>query len=371
MGKHNAPAPAPDYAGIMAAQAAQAQSQQQANIAQQQLDWAKQTYAQDQKQVQPLIDRMTRGMDQQYDYAQQQKDFWDQNYKPLEQSFAAKAQHWDTPERREQRAGEVGAEVAQQFKGAQDAAAQQLRDFGVDPSSPRYAATSLLGKLGQAGATAGSQNMARHAVEQEGLQLQQGAINVGRGYPGAINQSYGGAQNSANSAVGGINATSANGSAMMGTPTQWSGLSNQALGQWGNQASNNYNNYLQGFQFANTPMSSGIGSALGLIGGSILGNSKFMGALADGGSVPVAASPSMGANTDDIPARLNAGEFVMPKEAVSWFGEKAMHDMIIKAQKERAQTEQQSGAVPDVMPARAEAPRLISGQKPVAALPAR
>lgn len=361
----------PDYAGIMAAQAAQQQMAQQNAIARDQLNWAKQTYADNQKQIQPIIDRTTRSMDQQYDYAQQQKDFYDQTYKPMEEDFVNTAKTYDSPDYQEYRAGQAASGVAQQFEGARQAAAQQLKDYGIDPSSGRYASTDLASRATQAAAAAGAANQTRDAVINEGLQLKQAAVNIGRGYPGAVNQTYGGAQNSGNSAISGINTSAMTGSSMMGNPTQWAGLGNQALGTWGNIANNNYSNYMQGYQFQNTPQSSGIGSALGLIGGSLAGNSAFISKLADGGSVPVAASPSMGANTDDIPARLNAGEFIMPREAVSWFGEKAMHDMIIKAQKERAQTEQQSGAVPDVMPARPEAPRLISGPKPVAALPAR
>jgi hypothetical protein len=69
--------------------------------------------------------------------------------------------------------------------------------------------------------------------------------------------------------------------------------------------------------------------------------------FADGGPVPMGASPSMGQQTDDIPAQLNAGEFVIPKDAVAWYGEKYMHGLIEKAQKDRQTTEQRTGAVPD------------------------
>jgi hypothetical protein len=361
----------PDYAGIIAAQAAQRQTAEQAAIAREQLAWAKQTYADNQKQIQPVLDRTVRGMDQQYDFTKQQQDFYTGNYQPLEQDFIETARNYDTPEYQDYRAGRAAAGVAQQFEGARLAAEQQLKDFGVDPSSPKYASTALGSRLSQAAATAGAANQERNAVTNEALALKQSAINVGRGYAGNVNAGYGGAAAVGQGAVGGVNTSAMTGSQMMGNPTQWAGLSNQSMGTWGNIANNNYSNYMQGYQIQNTPQSSGVGSALGLIGGSLAGNPAFIKALADGGPVSPEASPSMGANTDDIPARLNAGEFIMPREAVSWFGEKAMHDMIIKAQKERSQIEQQSGAVPDLMPARPEAPRLISGPKPVAALPAR
>lgn len=371
MGKSSAPAPAPDYAGIMAAQAAQQQMAQQNAIARDQLDWAKKTYADNQKQIQPILDRTVRGMDQQYGFTNQQQDFYTNKYQPLEADLIDTAKKYGSEDYQDYRAGQAASAVAQQYEGARQAAAQQLKDYGVDPSSGRYAATDLASRVSQAATSAGAANMERDRVINEGLALKQNAVNVGRGYAGNINAGYGTAAGVGQGAVGGVNSSAMTGSQMMGNPTQWAGLGNQALGTWGNIANNNYANYMQGYQFQNTPQSSGVGSALGLIGGSLAGNPAFIAAMADGGPVPSEASPSMGVNTDDIPARLNVGEFIMPREAVSWFGEKAMHDMIIKAQKERAQTEQQSGAVPDVMPARPEAPRLISGPKPAAALPAR
>lgn len=355
----------PDFAGIISAQAAANQTQLLGQLAQRQFDWAKQQWESDKATAQPVIDRLIRGMDQQYKYAEEQKKFYDETYRPIEQEFARKAMEYDTPERREQAAGEAGADVAQQFAGAQAAAAQQLRDFGVDPSSPRYASTALIGKLGQAGATAGAQNMARKNVEMTGLGMMQNAINTGRGYPGAINQTF---QTGNQSGMGGVNSAlgvTQSGAQTMGTAPQYYGMQNQALGMWGNMNAQNYQNYLEGYKFANTPQSSGLGSLAGLAGGILGGMMKFE----EGGAVPAEASPSRGAAIDDIPARLNEGEFIMPKEAVSWFGEKTMHDMIIKAQKQRAELEQQSGAVPDVMPARPENPTIVSGGKPPSALP--
>lgn len=370
MGKSSTPAPMPDFAGIAAAQASQAAASQQAQISREQLAWAKETYAQNQQQIQPILDRMVRGMDQQYGFTQQQQDFYTNNYQPLEADLIDTAKKYGSEDYQEYRAGQAASAVAQQYEGARQAAAQQLKDYGVDPSSGRYAATDLASRVSQAAASAGAANMERDRVINEGLALKQNAVNVGRGYAGNINAGYGGSAAVGQGAVGGINSSAMTGSQMMGNPTQWAGLGNQALGTWGNTASNNYSNYMQGYQYANTPQSSGIGSALGLAGG-IAANAAMAGMFADGGPVPALASPSAGAETDDVPARVNVGEFIMPKEAVSWFGEKAMHDMILKAQRQRAETEQQSGAVPDVMPMRPEAPRLISGPKPVAALPAR
>lgn len=363
MGKSSAPSPMPDFAGIISAQAAANQTQLLGQLAQRQFDWAKQQWESDKATAQPVIDRLIRGMDQQYKYAEEQKKFYDEAYKPLEADFARKATEYDSPQRREQAAGEAGAEVAQQFAGAQAAAAQQLRDFGVDPSSPRYAATALVGKLGQAGATAGAQNMARKNVEMTGLGMMQNAINTGRGYAGAINQTF---QTGNQSGQGGVNSAlgvTQSGAQTMGTAPQYYGMQNQALGMWGNMNAQNDQNRLEGYKFANTQQSSGLGSALGLAGGILM--SRFE----EGGAVPDAASPTSGQAIDDVPARLTAGEFVMPKAAVEWFGEKHFHQLIDKASKERQQMHQQTGAVPDVGRATPEDPTFVSRSQPPAALP--
>src|SRR5690606_33982391 len=104
---------------------------------------------------------------------------------------------------------------------------------------------------------------------------------------------------------------------------------------------------------------SGIGSLLGLglsamgTGGAFASGGALAlleegGAVDDidgggGGAVPVEMSPSGGAAIDDIdavspggPARLNAGEFVMPEDATSWYGEKFFQNLIKKARDEKA-----------------------------------
>lgn len=69
-------------------------------------------------------------------------------------------------------------------------------------------------------------------------------------------------------------------------------------------------------------------------GGGVLprGNS---GGPTTGGFVPRSASPSQGRQTDDIPARLNADEFVMPRDVVHWKGQEFFQKLIQQARKSR------------------------------------
>jgi hypothetical protein len=62
--------------------------------------------------------------------------------------------------------------------------------------------------------------------------------------------------------------------------------------------------------------------------------------MAEGGAIPMSRSPSRGRRTDDIPAkvndtgediRVNAGEFIMPRQTVQWYGHKFFQDLIKKS----------------------------------------
>lgn len=85
------------------------------------------------------------------------------------------------------------------------------------------------------------------------------------------------------------------------------------------------------------------------------------------GVVPDEASPTGGEAVDDVKAQLTAGEFVMPKDVVSWYGEKYFYNQIAKAQAEREAAKQSTGAVPEEGPEQPGPTTFRSGD---AALPA-
>jgi hypothetical protein len=55
-----------------------------------------------------------------------------------------------------------------------------------------------------------------------------------------------------------------------------------------------------------------------------------------GGFVSHDLSPSNGANTDDVSAQLNAGEFVVPKDVTAWLGQQHFYKLMAQARKARA-----------------------------------
>lgn len=58
-------------------------------------------------------------------------------------------------------------------------------------------------------------------------------------------------------------------------------------------------------------------------------------AMTSGGNVPQSASPSQGRQTDDVNARLNAGEFVIPRDVVHDRGTAFFQKLISQSRKLR------------------------------------
>lgn len=375
-GKNDAPPP-PDYTPI--AQANEASAKYAFEIGKQQLAWAREQYANDRQIVDLVVNSAMRRQDVNDQSAAADRRRYEQLYQPLEDTAIREARDFASPERERFEMARAEAAVAQQAEAARRNATQNLESYGVDPSSTRFAALDLGARVQQAAAQAGAGNQARAQTEAVGRALRSEAINVGRGYPGQVAGTYGTALQSGNSAVNSALAGTASGANTMGTGAQWTGMGNQALGNWGNAVNQGYQNQLAAFN-ANQQASSGIGSLLGagvgLLGmstqGTLLGGLMSGAALAaeggsitPGGNVPTEASPTRGQAIDDVPARLTAGEFVVPKDVASWKGEEFFQKLIdgSRKAKESATAKPKYALVPPQQPTFAS--------RPVGALPTR
>lgn len=326
-GKAKAPPP-PDYSAIAAA--SERAAKMNYDLGMQQLAWAKDQYAQDREVTDKVVAAALRTQGINERNAAEDRAFYMQNYRPLEQDLVDDAQTYLAAGRREFEGGRAAAAVTQQYDQARAAATQQLESFGVDPTSTRYAALDLGMRTQQAAAAAAAQTQGIQNAENTRRALRSEAINVGRGYPGQVAATYGTALQAGNQAVNSGLATTASGANTMGTGTQWAGLSNQSLGIWGNTLNMSYQNQLDAYK-ANQQSSSGWGSALGLGLGLLttpLKGTMLGGMFEDGGQVPDVASPTAGGAIDDVPARLNVGEFVVPKDVVAWKGEEYFQKLI-------------------------------------------
>jgi len=342
-GKSDAPDP-PNYKPL--AEASEKSAEYAYASAERQQDWAEKVYAENKVVSDIVIDKALGALDRQEEDAARARDRYQNLFEPLEEQLAHDADTYATPERQEYEAGKAEADVAAQFEQARNTAQERLEQFGVDPSQTRQGALDLGTRVAEAAAQASAGNQARTQTENIGRALRSEAINVGRGYPGQIQQSMAGAGQSGNQAVNTGLATTASGAQTMGTGQGWQGLGNQAIQGWGNVLNAGYQNQLAQFN-ANQNASSGWG---GLLGTALGVGTMFIeegGAIPDpngGGPVPVEASPSGGALPDDVPAeiegggsaRLNAGEFVLPEDVMKWRGEQWAQKEIIKARKEMA-----------------------------------
>lgn len=378
MGGKSSPPPPPDYGPIAAASKESAELSYK--LGREQLDWARERYGQDKAVADRVIGQALDTQAQNNQNAQRDRARYEGIYQPLENDLARDAASYASPERKELEMGRAGATVASQYDAQRRGAMQRLESFGVDPTSTRYAALDVGMRAAQGAAQAAAMNQAGQVVDATGRALRSEAINVGRGYPGQVAQTYGTALQAGNQAVNSGVVTTASGANTMGTPTQWQGMGNQALGTWGSTLNAGYQNSIAGFN-AEQNASSGWGSALGLIGGigsSLINGAKTVGGAAGlaalipsyedggaipdtmpttGGRIPASASPTGGAATDDVSARLNVGEFVFPRDVMQWKGEEWAQKEITKARQARKQG---SPARPEMKPALPARPTFVS-----------
>lgn len=335
------PPPPPDYSALAAASEKSAQYAYQ--LGQDQLTWAKEQYSQNRDVSNSVIDAALGTLDTNNANAAEDRSRYQTIFQPLEEQLAVDAQNYASPQREEQEAGRAEAAVSQTMETARNAAQQKLEAYGVKPGDTRMAALDYQSRIAGAAAQAGAGNQARQVVDDKGRALRSEAINVGRGYPGQIAQEYGTATQAGNQGVNAGLATTASGAQSMGTAPQWQGLGNQAIAQWGNILNTGYQNQLSAYQAQNAA-SSGIGGAVGAVGGLLTAFMKEGGVAppanpvgahpSAGQYVPPNASPTGGAAIDDVPARLNAGEFVVPKDVVGWKGEEFFQKLIMGARKQ-------------------------------------
>ena len=360
MGGKSSPPPPPDYTPI--ANASKEAAEISAQLGREQLAWAKEQYASDKQITDKVVNQFLSTQEINAATAAADRARYEKIYQPLEEKLVAEAETYASPERQAMEEGRAQAAVAQQFEQARDSSMRQLESFGVDPTSTRAAALDIGLRAQQAASQAAAGNQARLATEATGRALRSEAINVGRGYPGQIAGQYGTA---IQAGAGGVNAAlaqTASGAQTMGTAPQYMGLQNQSLGTWSGALNAGYQNQIAAYNAAN--QDSGWGTALGLVGSAAI---KFLadGGPTDGGGVPNEASPSDGAAIDDVPARLTAGEFVVPKDVAAWKGEEYFQKLIDQSRKAKGE----ASAKPAIGYAPAEKPTFVS--RPAGALPLR
>lgn len=342
-GKNKAPK-APNYQGLI--KLATDQANKYNAMADQQFAFFKEQYANDQAVNKQVVDAALARQQEADKWAQEDRTRWQTQFQPQEDKLIADANSYGSQERQDYESGKAQAAVAESYEANRQSAARNLESYGIDPASTRYAALDAGSRIAQAASAAAAGQQARDAAIKTGQDLRTQAIQVGLTYPGISNAEMNTGIQSGNAGVNSQLATTTSGGNTMGTAPQYAGISSGNVSSAGNLMNNQYQNQLAAQQ-ANQNSSSGFGSILG----AGLGIASNMGWLADGGAIPEQVSPSGGTAVDDVPARLSAGEFIVPKDVLSWKGEEFFQKVIDNARQAKPQATAQPTFTRQAIPA--------------------
>jgi hypothetical protein len=330
MGKKSTPK-APDLGPY--SDALQQQGEWAFLTSQEQLKWAREQDASNRELLQQVLGPQLEAQSNQAEWAKKDRARYEGVYQPLEDNLIKDFQDYGSEERLGRNRGRAMADVASSFDAQRRNALQRLEGFGVDPSQTRNAALDVAMRTQQGAAMAAAGTNATRIDEDKARALRADAINIGRGMPSQVAQSYGQSVAAGNSAMGGANSTFGTSAGAIGSPGSFAGLGQSGATGAGGMASQGFQNQLAGYnaqQQANAGLYSGIGSAVGMAA-----------MLADGQrpkdqAIPttpghIASGPGNGSGIDDqVPAtivnpqtgaqmgdaRLSTDEYVIPADVV-------------------------------------------------------
>lgn len=346
--KSDAPA-APDYSGLIAQSNANASHAN--DLADKQFAWAQDTYNQNKGVTDQINANMIQAQNDQLKNSEADRSRYESEFQPQEDALVNDANTYAGADNMDRMRGRAESSVSQAGEAQRQASMRDLESYGINPGAVRYAGLDTGIRSQQAAAQAAAGSQSDLATEATGRALRSEAINVGRGYPGQSVGETGASVGAGGAAAGSTLATTASGANTMGTAPTWSGLANSATNTSVNAMNTSYNNQMQNYN-ANNQGWQALGGIAGTIGGAAVGgymrgpSGQAMFAagggevpdnLGDGaqGAVPVNASPSRGQAIDDVDAKLSPGEFVVPKDAVAWLGEKHFQNLIQKARQDK------------------------------------
>ncbi len=282
-----------------------------------------------------LIERYIDNMEKQDRFADEQRDYYESTFKPIEQQMAKDAAEYDSKENVERRQGIAAAATNQQFSNAQQQTARMLSRYGVNPNSSAFAQTNAKLMRDQALASAGAQTGAAFDTMDKAIALRAGASNFGRNMPNTAANYY----TLGNASAGGAMGTS---SAMQGQVAANTAMMQQGFNtsMQGNESAANlymsdYNARMQAAQAQNQAISgivglgvtAGIGALAAPTGFGMQGAANSMAGRnifamkADGGAIHSGGGKVRGEGDgsgidDKVPALLSDGEYVIPADVV-------------------------------------------------------
>ena len=313
-----------DQSGMYAAIASANAANQAYQLGEQQLQWSKDVW----NQEQPLITEAEnaqiavsnedlKAMQDQDTFANEQEAIYNQYYAPLEATYVNQAENWASPANTALVTGQARAGVASNVQQGINTSKEQLEAYGVKPNDPRFAGLYAGANVMGAAAEAGAGTTAAQNLKLQQLGLEEGAINTGRGVAGSTstmtNAGTSAGQGSAQGASGAAGTSQSNlqaGSNAFTAPVNWFNSGANNMGVYVN-AVNGVNNANVGFAQAGAQEMAGIGNLAGSIFGTIMGHVAKGGPIekyADGGSVDDSrvVSPAGHKNTSRLPRGIPA-----------------------------------------------------------------
>lgn len=174
----------------------------------------------------------------------------------MQDTLVQDAKTFNTEAKREELAGQAGADVAQGFGAAREQNARALTRMGVDPSSGRALAMGNQMSMAQALGTAQAKTGARTQARQEGFALTDRATNALSGFPAM------GMQATMSGAGLGASGTTIANQGLAGMNSGY-GAAGTMAGQMGQNASSMYGTQASAHSQAQTGQGAMTGSVIG------------------------------------------------------------------------------------------------------------
>ena len=194
------------------AAAAERTAEMQYDLGREQLDFAKQQYAELSPLARQIADQQMAAQQQQMQQAQDYYQYQQETFRPVERGLVADAQRFNTEAYREQLAAQAAAAASQAFGQTQAMSQRAMAARGVNPNSPAGVALAQQANLGLAAQRAGAMTGARQQAEQLGWARRMDVTGLGRGLAGASTAAY---QGATGAGTAGINTSMAPGSQYM------------------------------------------------------------------------------------------------------------------------------------------------------------
>lgn len=232
----------PDYTPV--ANASKESAEIMAALGREQLDFAKEQYAENKPILQAIADKQIAIQDQTLEQGKDYYDYQVSQQRPVEQALNADAMKAGSEAEQEAAAGRAMADVRKGSTQQQNQLIRQGLRYGLSPDRIAKLSTDAAATTGLA--VASSANQAREKEKSIGYAKKLDVAGLYRGLAGASQGAYGVALNAGNSAGANVEAPGRTAMAGMaqgaGTVAQGRSLYQQGLGQVLNAQTSVYNN---------------------------------------------------------------------------------------------------------------------------------